>query len=438
VSRMPVVAVVGRPNVGKSSIVNRILGRRMAVVQEDPGVTRDRREFRAEWVGREFLLVDTGGWELNPSEELVAAISAQAEAALGAADVVLLVLDATAGITADDAQVASLLRGAPNEVIVVANKVDGPRQDVDTADLWQLGLGEPMPISALHGRGIGDLLDRVVAAFPEDVGKTHEDLQTLAIIGRPNVGKSTLLNRLVGEERVLVSPVPGTTRDPIDAIVELGERRFKVVDTAGIRRTPKVKDPADFYSVLRAKGALEEADVALLLIDTVEGVAQQDQRIAQAAAESGAGLIVLLNKWDAADLEQRETVTRDVADRLQFVGWAPLLRVSALTGARLHRLAPAVDRVLESREFRIPTGTLNRLIRQWQASHPPPVRKGRRPRILYAVQAGTSPPTIILFVSGNEPGVDYLRYLENRLRAEFGFEGTPIKIFARRRKGRSG
>ncbi|HDL48863.1 MAG TPA: GTP-binding protein, partial [Actinobacteria bacterium] len=256
--------------------------------------------------------------------------------------------------------------------------------------------------------------------------------------GRPNVGKSTLLNRLVGEERVLVSPVPGTTRDPIDAMVELGEQRFRVVDTAGIRRTPKVKDPADFYSVLRAKGALAEADVALLLIDTVQGVAQQDQRIAQAAAESGAALIVLLNKWDAADLEQREMVTRDVADRLQFVGWAPLLRVSALTGARLHRLAPAIDRVLESREFRIPTGTLNRLIRGWQASHPPPVRKGRRPRILYAVQAGTSPPTIILFVSGYEPGDDYLRYLENRLRDEFGFEGTPIKMFARRRKGRSG
>ncbi len=437
-SRMPVVAVVGRPNVGKSSLVNRILGRRMAVVQEEPGVTRDRREFRAEWAGREFLLVDTGGWELNPSEELVAAISAQAEAALRAADVVLLVLDATAGISADDAQVASLLRGAPNDVIVVANKVDGPRQDVDTADLWQLGLGEPMPISALHGRGVGDLLDRVVAGLPKDVAKGNEDVQTLAIIGRPNVGKSTLLNRLVGEERVLVSPVPGTTRDPIDAMVELGEQRFRVVDTAGIRRTPKVKDPADFYSVLRAKGALAEADVALLLIDTVQGVAQQDQRIAQAAAESGAALIVLLNKWDAADLEQREMVTRDVADRLQFVGWAPLLRVSALTGARLHRLAPAIDRVLESREFRIPTGTLNRLIRGWQASHPPPVRKGRRPRILYAVQAGTSPPTIILFVSGYEPGDDYLRYLENRLRDEFGFEGTPIKMFARRRKGRSG
>jgi len=437
-SSLPVVAVVGRPNVGKSSLVNRIIGRRLAVVQEKPGVTRDRREFRAEWAGREFLLVDTGGWEVNPKEELVAAISAQAEAALGGADVVLFVLDATAGVSADDAHVAGLLRGARNDVIVVANKVDGPSQDPDTADLWQLGLGEPAPISALHGRGVGDLLDRVVANLPRVDRQEPRDVQTLAIIGRPNVGKSTLLNRLVGEDRVLVSPVPGTTRDPIDAMIQLGDRQFKVVDTAGIRRSPKVKESADFYSVLRAKGALEEADVALLLIDTLEGVAQQDQRIAEAAAESGAGLIVLLNKWDAADLEQREMVTRDVADRLQFVGWAPLLRVSALTGARLHRLGGALERVLESRELRIPTGTLNRLVRSWQASHPPPVRKGRRPRILYAVQAGTAPPTIILFVSGYEPGDDYLRYLENRLRAEFGFEGTPIRIFARRRRSRSG
>src|SRR5680860_1006397 len=435
---MPVVAVVGRPNVGKSSLVNRILGRRLAVVQEKPGVTRDRREFRAEWAGREFLLVDTGGWEVHPREELVAAISEQAEAALGAADVVLFVLDATAGVSVDDAHVASLLRGAPREVIVVANKIDGPAQDVDAADLWQLGLGKPMPISALHGRGVGDLLDRVVAGLPEGEGRYEKNVQTLAIIGRPNVGKSTLLNRLVGEERVLVSPVPGTTRDPIDAMIRLGDKPFKVIDTAGIRRAPKVKESADFYSVLRAKGALAEADVALLLVDTVEGVAQQDQRIAEAAAESGAGLIVLLNKWDAADLEQRERVSADVADRLQFVGWAPLLRVSALTGARLHRLGGTVDRVLESREFRIPTGSLNRLIRGWQERHPAPARNGRRPHILYAVQAGTAPPTIILFVSGSEPGEDYLRYLENRLRKEFGFEGTPIKIFARRRKSRSG
>jgi GTP-binding protein len=434
VSSIPVVAVVGRPNVGKSSLVNRLLGRRAAVVDEQPGVTRDRREFRAEWSGREFLLVDTGGWEVTPTEDLVAAISAQAEAAMRAADLVLFVVDAPAAVSAEDLDVAALLRGAP--VIVVANKVDGPSQEADVSELWKLGLGEPMPVSALHGRGVGELLDRVIAALPSRPVQAVEKLPTLAIIGRPNVGKSTLLNRLSGEERVLVSPTPGTTRDPIDVVADIGERRFTIVDTAGLRRAPKVKESADFYSVLRAKGTLSEADVALLLIDAVEGVAQQDQRIAQAAAEAGAGLIILLNKWDAADREQRETVTRDVGDRLGFVGWAPLLRISALSGARLHRLPAALEEVLRSREQRVPTGSLNRLLRTWQESHPAPVRKGRRPRVLYAVQAGTAPPTFVLFTSGGEPGDDYLRYLENHLRTEFGFVGTPVKLVTRRREGR--
>ncbi len=431
-SRTPVVAVVGRPNVGKSSLVNRVLGRRLAVVDERPGVTRDRREFRADWTGREFLIVDTGGWEVAPSEELVAAISGQAEAALGAADLVLFVVDATAGVSEDDARVARLLRDTP--VILVANKVDDAKQEPDVADLWQLGLGEPSAVSALHGRGIGDLLDRVVERLPDVPEGPSEELKSLAIIGRPNVGKSTLLNRLLGEERVLVSPTPGTTRDPIDVVTEIGGHRFRVVDTAGIRRAPKVKEAADFYSVLRAKGALDEADVALLIVDAVDGIVQQDQRIAQAAEESGAGLVVLVNKWDGADREQREIAIEDVADRLGFVGWAPLLRISALTGRGVHRLAPALDVVLEAREFRVGTGTLNRLIREWQEAHAPPTRKGRRPRILYAVQAGTAPPTFVLFVGGGELDESYLRYLERRLRDEFPFVGTPVQLISRRRK----
>jgi GTP-binding protein len=426
------VAVVGRPNVGKSSLVNRVLGRRLAVVDERPGVTRDRREFRADWTGREFLIVDTGGWEVAPSEELVAAISGQAEAALGAADLVLFVVDATAGVSEDDARVARLLRDTP--VILVANKVDDAKQEPDVADLWQLGLGEPSAVSALHGRGIGDLLDRVVERLPDVPEGPSEELKSLAIIGRPNVGKSTLLNRLLGEERVLVSPTPGTTRDPIDVVTEIGGHRFRVVDTAGIRRAPKVKEAADFYSVLRAKGALDEADVALLIVDAVDGIVQQDQRIAQAAEESGAGLVVLVNKWDGADREQREIAIEDVADRLGFVGWAPLLRISALTGRGVHRLAPALDVVLEAREFRVGTGTLNRLIREWQEAHAPPTRKGRRPRILYAVQAGTAPPTFVLFVGGGELDESYLRYLERRLRDEFPFVGTPVQLISRRRK----
>lgn len=431
-SRTPVVAVVGRPNVGKSSLVNRILGRRVAVVDERPGVTRDRREFVADWAGHDFLIVDTGGWEVSPQEELVAAISEQAEAALGSADVVLFVVDATAGVSEDDARVARLLREAP--VLLVANKVDGVGQEPDVPDLWQLGLGEPVPVSALHGRGVGDLLDKIVARLPEAFEVTSEELRKLAIIGRPNVGKSTLLNRLVREDRVLVSPVPGTTRDPIDVVATIGETRYRVVDTAGIRRAPKVKDSADYYSVLRARGALAEADVALLLVDGADQIVQQDQRIAEAVVESGAGLIVLVNKWDVPSRDDRETITVDVTDRLGFVGWAPMLRVSALTGRGLHRLGPALDEVFESRTTRVSTGVLNRLVREWQEAHPAPTRKGRRPRILYAVQAGIEPPTFILFVGGGELDQSYLRYLERKLREEFPFIGTPVRLVARRRK----
>jgi len=437
VSRSPVVAVLGRPNVGKSTLVNRVLGRRLAVVQERPGVTRDRREFRADWAGRDFILIDTGGWELAPGEELTAGIAAQAEAALAGADVVLFVVDATVGLSEDDADVAAMLHETSARVILVANKVDDAAQEMDIAALWKTGLGEPVPVSAVHGRGVGDLLDRLVAALPESEESDEDELPTLAIIGRPNVGKSTLLNRLIGAERVLVSPTPGTTRDPIDVEVMIGDERFRLVDTAGIRRNPKVKDSADFYSIIRARQALDEADIALLMVDASDGVTQQDQRIAEEAAASGAGLIILLNKWDLPDLEQREATTFGVGDRLGFVGWAPVLRISALTGARLHRLPAALSVVLENRARRVPTGQLNRMIRNWQASHPPPVRKGRRPKILYAVQAGTSPPTIIVFVSGGELGDDYLRYLENRLRGEMEFNGTPIHLMTRAKERRA-
>lgn len=433
---LPVVAVVGRPNVGKSSLVNRILGRRAAVVEERPGVTRDRREFEAEWTGRPFLLVDTGGWEARPGEGLVQAISEQAEAAMTAADVVLFVVDATAGISEEDAEVVKLLRRAPGTVLLVANKIDDAPHEETVHDLWKLGLGRPYPVSAIHGRGIGDLLDVVVEAFPEQEAAVEHAVPTLAIIGRPNVGKSTLLNRLAGEERVLVSPTPGTTRDPIDTLIDLEGRAFRIIDTAGIRRAAKVKEAADYYSVLRAREALADADVALLLLDPFDGVVQQDQRLAEEAAAAGAGLVILLNKWDAADLELREQITEDLGRRLGFVGWAPVLRISALTGARLHRLGPAVDAVLENRRRRISTGRLNKLIRSWQSEHPPPVRKGRRPRILYAVQAGVEPPTVVLFVGGGELGPDYLRFLERRFRETEDFVGTPIRLVQRPRESR--
>jgi GTP-binding protein len=432
-NQLPIVAVVGRPNVGKSTLVNRIVGRRVAVVEAKPGVTRDRREFRAEWLDRPFLLVDTGGWELTPDGELTQDIRSQTEAALAGADAVLFVTDATATVTDDDAGVAEMLRRAEIPVILVANKSDNPKSDLDTSHLYRLGLGDPMPVSSLHGRGTGDLLERLFTLLPKSDKPEAPEIASLAIIGRPNVGKSTLLNQMLGEERVLVSETPGTTRDPIDAIVEMDGEPFRVVDTAGIRRAPKWGDGADYYAVLRAKGVLAESDVALLMIDGVEGATHQDQRLAEEIAEAGTGLVVLLNKWDIATAEEREWCRDSVADRLGFVGWAPVLTLSAKTGSKIKRIGGAVRVSLDSLDQRIPTGELNRLVRRWQESHPPPVRKGRRPKIMYAVHAGRRPPVIVLFVAGGELGVDYLRFLENRLRNEFDFTGSPIQIRARQR-----
>ena len=432
-SRLPVVAVVGRPNVGKSTLVNRILGRRAAVVEATPGVTRDRKEFDAAWLGRRFLVVDTGGWELSPSGELTQNIRAQTEAALVGADVVLFVCDAGAVITDDDAGVADMLHRSGLPAVLVGNKSDNLSQDLDVSHLYALGLGSPVAVSALHGRNIGDLLDQVLTLLPKAPPDTEPDMARLAIVGRPNVGKSTLLNTLLGEHRVLVSEVPGTTRDPIDAVVELDGEPFRVVDTAGIRRAPKIGQGADYYSVLRARGIIQESDVALLMIDAVDGATHQDQRLAEEIAEAGVGLVVLLNKWDVATSEEREATRSSVADRLGFVGWAPVLTLSAKTGSKVKRIGSAVRASLEARQQRISTGELNRLIRQWQETHPPPVRSGRRAKIMYAVQAGRRPPMVVLFVAGGVLGDDYLRYLENRLRESYDFTGSPILIRARRR-----
>jgi GTP-binding protein len=431
-STLPVVAVVGRPNVGKSTLVNRIIGSRTAVVEETSGVTRDRREFEADWAGRRFLLVDTGGWEVKPDGEINSSIREQAEAAVSGADTVLLVVDGTTELTDDDTGVISILRSSGLPVVLAANKIDDRSLEGNVDRFWKLGLGEPLAISAYHGRGVGDLLDEVVGVLPES-GSAPEpgDLARIAIVGRPNVGKSTLLNRLAGEERVIVSEVPGTTRDPIDVEVELGGTRFRLVDTAGIRRKPQISEDADFYAVLRAREALREADVALLLVDASDGITHQDQRIAREVVDAGVGLVVILNKWDVIDDEQRELTERSLPDRLGFVGWAPVLRMSARTGARVGRLPEAIEAVVEARATRIATGRLNRSVREWVNAHPPPVRKGRRPKIHYAVQAGTAPPTFVLFLSGGEIGSDFVRFLENRLRDEADFTGNPIHIVSR-------
>jgi len=429
------VAVVGRPNVGKSTLVNRIIGSRTAVVQERPGVTRDRRQFPAEWAGRQFMLVDTGGWELKPEIGIDTSIRQQAEAALSGADAVLFVVDATADLSDDDTGVVGILRNADIPVILVANKIDNAGAETEMGRLWGLGLGEPLGVSAYHGRGVGELLDALVAKLPE--AETEADpggKPRLAIVGRPNVGKSTLLNRLVGEQRVIVSDVPGTTRDPIDVDVEIDGKPYVLVDTAGIRRKPQITEDADFYAVVRAREALKEADIALLLIDATEGVTHQDQRIAREIAEAGTGLVVILNKWDALDEDQREWTERSLPERFNFVTWAPALRMSATTGARVGRLGKAIEAVLEARSARIGTGELNRHVRDWTAAHLPPVRKGRRPKIHYAVQAGTAPPTFVLFLSGGDLGDDYLRFLEGRIRDNYDFFGNPIHIVARKRE----
>jgi GTP-binding protein len=339
------------------------------------------------------------------------------------------VVDGTTELTDDDIGVISVLRAADIPVILAANKIDNTQLEGSIDRFWGLGLGSPHPISAYHGRGVGELLDELISRLPESVKEAQDD--GVAIVGRPNVGKSTLLNKLVGEQRVIVSEVPGTTRDPIDVDVELDGNPYRLIDTAGIRRKPQITEDADFYAVVRAREALETADVALLMIDATDGVTHQDQRIAREVVDAGVGLVIVLNKWDALDEEQREITERSLPDRFGFVGWAPVIRMAAKTGARVQRLPGAVEVVLEARSTRIPTGQLNRVVRQWIAAHPPPVRKGRRPKIHYVVQAGTAPPTFVVFLSGDELGDDYLRFLENRLREEADFTGNPVHIVSR-------
>ena len=431
--RASVVAVVGRPNVGKSTLINRIIGRREAVVQSEPGVTRDRRVFPASWADRQFLLVDTGGWESDGSSPFSQEIRWQAEAAVNGADAVLFVVDGTTSLGDDDEGMAAVVKRSGIPVVVAANKVDNPGREMTVSDYWTLGLGEPHPVSAIHGRGVGDLLDMVVAVLPDHTPELEDEPPRIAIVGRPNTGKSTLLNRLCGAQRVIVSDVPGTTRDPVDVDVEIDGNTYRLVDTAGIRRRPKITEDADYYAVLRAQDALSRADAALLVVDSLDGATYQDQKIANAVVEAGTALVVLLNKWDAIDPEQRELTERSIPGRLGFVGWAPVLRMSALTGARVGRLGAAMELVLENAEQRVSTGELNRLVAGWVAAQPPPPRKGRRCRIMYAVQVGIRPPTIVLFTVGGKLAPEYLRYLERRLRERYDLVGTPIRFVTRRR-----
>ena len=435
---LPVLAVVGRPNVGKSTLVNRIIGRREAVVEDRPGVTRDRVSYEATWNGRRFKLVDTGGWEVDVLG-IDAAVAAQAEFGIETADAALFVVDATVGATDTDEALVKLLRRSGKPVVLCANKVDGPSAEADAAALWSLGLGEPHPVSALHGRGSGDLLDAVLAALPEappqSFGTPLGGPRRVALLGRPNVGKSSLLNQVAGEERVVVNEVAGTTRDPVDELIELGGKTWKFVDTAGIRRRVHLTEGADFYASLRTASALEKAEVAVILIDASESLAEQDTRIISMAVEAGRAVVIAYNKWDLLDEERRYYLEREIEKDLVQVTWAPRVNVSARTGRHMEKLVPAIETALEGWETRVPTGRLNAFLGELVAAHPHPVRGGKQPRILFGTQAGTRPPRFVLFASGFlEAG--YRRFVERRLREEFGFAGTPISISVRVREKR--
>ncbi|MGP3927027.1 MULTISPECIES: ribosome biogenesis GTPase Der [unclassified Streptomyces] len=435
---LPVLAVIGRPNVGKSTLVNRIIGRREAVVEDRPGVTRDRVTYEAEWAGRRFKVVDTGGWEQDVLG-IDASVAAQAEFAIDAADAVVFVVDAQVGATDTDEAVVKLLRRAGKPVVLCANKVDGPSGEADAAMLWSLGLGEPYPVSALHGRGTGDMLDEVLEALPEAPAQTFGEAiggpRRVALIGRPNVGKSSLLNKVAGEERVVVDELAGTTRDPVDELIELGGRTWKFVDTAGIRRRVHLQEGADYYASLRTAAAVEKAEVAVVLIDASETISVQDQRIITMAVEAGRAMVIAYNKWDNLDEERRYYLEREIETELVQIQWAPRVNVSARTGRHMEKLVPAIETALAGWETRIPTGRLNAFLGELVAAHPHPIRGGKQPRILFGTQAGTKPPRFVLFSSGFlEAG--YRRFIERRLREEFGFEGTPIQISVRVREKR--
>lgn len=429
---VPVVAIVGRPNVGKSSLVNRILGRREAIVEETPGVTRDRKHFVADWNGREFEIVDTGGLEPG-AEGLEARVAEQAQVAIEAADAIVLVVDAQAGPNSDDLSVADLLRKSGKPVVVAANKLDDPADEPMAAAFYRLGLGQPLPVSALHGRGSGDFLQTLVQRLPEVDRKSDDAWAGVAIIGRPNVGKSSILNALSGELRSIVDPVPGTTRDPVDSKIALEDGRpLRIVDTAGMRRQVQIKDPLEYFSLLRSRRTLARVDVALLVVDISDGVTTHDQHLAKEIVEHGRACVIALNKWDRIPREEtdRKRLEDAVTQKLRFLPWATYVRTSALTGRGIDRLAPHLAEAIESHRRRLPTAAVNRIMRGAQERRPHPRVGGRSIRILYAVQAESAPPTVVVFTNGRLE-MSYQRFLENHLREVEPFAGSPVRVQVR-------
>jgi GTP-binding protein len=434
---LPVVAVVGRPNVGKSTLVNRMIGRREAVVQDVPGVTRDRVSYDATWNGRQFVLVDTGGWAPD-AKGMAAQVTEQAELAVAAADAVVFVVDARVGTQDVDEAVVKVLRRSGKPVLLAANKVDDQRTEAEAAALWQLGLGEPMTVSALHGRGSGDLLDAILAAIPQAprmMSEGDSGPRRVAIVGKPNVGKSSLLNKVAGQQRVVVDEVAGTTVDPVDELVEVDGEIYRFIDTAGIRRRVKEASGHEYYASLRTHGAIERAEVCIAVVDASEPVTEQDLRILTSVEEAGRALVIAFNKWDLTDDERRRYLRREIERDLVHFEWASKINISALTGRHVDHLGAAIKEALAGWEMRVSTGRLNAFLGRIVAAHPHPVRGGKQPRILFGTQAHAGPPTFVLFTTGElEPG--YVRFLRRRLREEFGFQGTPVHVELRVREKR--
>ena len=432
----PVVAVVGRPNVGKSTLVNRILGRREAVVQDIPGVTRDRISYEANWLGRRFFVQDTGGWEPD-AKGLQGLVAEQASVAMRTADVIILVVDAVVGATSADEAAAKRLQRAGKPVFLAANKVDTEKVEAEAASLWSLGLGEPHSVSAMHGRGVADLLDRVMEVLPEAsaVASGGGGPRRVALVGKPNVGKSSLLNRLTGDERSVVHDVAGTTVDPVDSLIELDGKTWRFVDTAGLRRKVGQASGHEFYASVRTRGAIDAAEVVVVLVDSSQPLTEQDQRVLTMVIEAGRALVLAFNKWDLMDEDRRYLLDREIDMDLAQVQWAQRVNISAKTGRAVQKLVPALESALESWDARISTGRLNTFFKEIVAATPPPVRGGKQPKILFATQATARPPTFVLFTSGFlEAG--YRRFLERKLRETFGFEGSPIRINVRVREKR--
>lgn len=432
----PVVAIVGRPNVGKSTLFNRLVQKRVAIEESTPGVTRDRIYGRVEWVGREFWLIDTGGLTFE-EDKISQEIHRQVQLALEEAHVILFVVDVRSGPVPLDYEVADVLRKTDKPVVLAANKAETGQMAGEAAEFYELGLGEPVLISGAHGLGTGDLLDEVVKLMPEgELPPADEDLLRVAAIGRPNVGKSSLINRLAGTERVIVSDIPGTTRDAIDLVIEREDRRYHFVDTAGIRRKKKVEEAVEYYSVLRSMRAAEDADVVLMLIDASEGVTEQDKRIAGIAHDAGRAMIIVVNKWDKVEKDDKtmDLFREEIRKELAYLTYAPILFISALTGQRVHRLFELIDYVANQHALRIQTARLNELLSDAMAVTPPPSKKGQQLKIYYLTQIKVKPPTFAVVV--NDPELahfSYLRFIENRLRETYGFEGTPIRILVRKR-----